>query len=98
MATIRRRPSGYLTDAEEQALHDPSNWDWSKTESYEGSPDARVIVDIELDGPMMTALDTILGDDPIDFGKVLQRWVEERIAAGVAALEANQSERGIRSA
>jgi hypothetical protein len=98
MTTIPRRPGGYLTDEEEQALRDPANWDWSRAEVYEGSPDARVIVDIELDGPMMTALDTILGDDPTDFGEVIQRWVEERIAAEVAALDVDEPDRATRTA
>jgi hypothetical protein len=98
MTTIPRRRGGYLTDEEERIMRETMNRDPSQDEVYEGSPDARVVFGVEFDHPMMIALDAILGDDRTDPVVFIQRWVEERLAAEVVALGADQPSRAARSA
>lgn len=89
--TIQRQSRGELTLEEERALRDPANWDPSRDEVFPGSPDARVVFHVEFDHAMMVALDAIYARDKVNPVDLIQRYVEERIAAEYASIAADSS-------
>jgi hypothetical protein len=100
MQRISNRDRGELTDEEERALRDPSNWDWEHAERYDGTPHPIIVFRVEIDHERMAHLAAVSERDPQhpNLADLVQRWVDERLAAEAAALSIDEPDRATRSA